>query len=157
MKGISLLDGLIKVKLYTGPIRKVYADNFSLVRNRPVYKMNDTKFFKQHANFFIGDGAGGDYENIELGGVLPNEKEARSICDQIVSAKQATLMSVLTGRVSNPKEQHRILDEIQNESVVYYYNKDELKFEREVTKKELKELVKKAETLRERDKNKNKK
>ena len=152
MKDLGILDGMIKIKIYTGPIYKVYADDFTLVRNRPVCTKKETKV-KKYANFYIDEGTTGDYTNIEYGCVLPSREEAIKKCDQSVAEKKATLMSVLSGRITDPKEEHRILVSVSMDSEVLYYNKDELKYESTTTKKKLKELIKKADA----DRNKNKK
>ena len=152
MKKRSVLDGIGNIKIYTGPIHKIYADDFTLVRNRPVFAKKDVVVQKR-ANYYIGDGAGGSYENIEQGCVLLSREEAIKKCDQSVASNRDKLMSVLAGRVTDPKEAHRILDMVKAESESLYYIPGELKPEQDMPKKKVKEYVKKAEEAR----NKNKK
>ena len=152
MKKRSVLDGIGNIKIYTGPIHKIYADDFTLVRGRPVCTKKDV-IIQRRANFYIGDGAGGSYENIENGCVLPSREEAIKNCDQSVSTNKAKLIGVLSGKISDPKEAHRILDTVKAESESLYYIPSELKYEQDMPKKKVKEYVKKAEEAR----NKNKK
>lgn len=140
------LDGFGKIKIYTGPIHEIYVENFSLVRGKPIGNKKE-RIVNRTANFYIGNGAGGEYENIEYGCVLPNREEAIKKCEATIDKNKLRILSVLNAQNSNPKEQHRILNEIKNEIQCAYYVKSELQYERTIQKKELKELIKLRETI----------
>ena len=153
MVKFNLLNGLIKVTLYTGPITKVYADNFKLSNGRIKYD-KVTENHKQEATFYLDKDAGADYVSVELGGVLPDKKGAEDLCSQVVSANYDDLMRALNGTITDIKERQRIFKSVTKASVLYYYDFHELKKEREVSKKELKNMLDDAENARNNQKNK---
>ena len=139
------LDGIGKIKIYKGLVHKIYADDFTLVRNRPVGTKKEAKgkvaYFYRNAN--------GKDVCIDYGQILPDRKEAVKNCDAAIQQNTAILINALSGRVKDPKEAHRILDDVKKETESLYYVSDELKFDQEMPKKKLKQMME--------DRNKNKK
>ncbi len=151
---MSLFDGIKKVKLYTGPIRKMYADNFKLVRGKVDFKPNVSKTYRSEANFYKDAESGPDYKNIELGVILPDFDKALNHCTQVVNENKSIILKVLNGEIGDIAEREKKIAEIKEASTILFYDRQEVKFKREETQKELKSLVKKAEEARN---NKNKK
>ena len=143
------LDGIGKIKIYKGVVHKLYADDFSLVRSRPVGTKKEDK--GKVAYFYIN--SNGQDVCIDHGKVLPDRKEAVKQCDAAIQKNAATLINALSGRVKDPKEQHRILDAVKKDTESLYYDKNELKFDQEMPKKKLKQMIE----TRNNKQNKNKK
>ena len=151
---MSLFDGIKKVKLYTGPIHMMYADNFKLVRGKVVFKPNVSKTYRSAATFYKDAESGPDYKNIELGVILPDFDKALNHCTQVVDENKNIILKVLNDEIGDIAEREKKIAEIKEASTILFYDRQEVKFKREETQKELKSLVKKAEEARN---NKNKK
>lgn len=158
MSKLSVFDAINKlvgnsIRIYTGPIHKVYADDFELDRRgRPLHRKKYA-IVKKYANFYICDESGDIFESIELGYVLPTHEDALKYCDDTFNKNKTAITNVLNGRVTDPKEAHRILESIKADSACEYYIPSELQYSHDMSKKDFKLLIKKRE---ERD-NKNKK
>jgi hypothetical protein len=149
MKNLNVFDAINNlvgnsVRIYTGPIHKIYADEFELVRGRPLCKKKDV-IVKRHASFFVCDD-GKNFENLDYGIILPTHEEAIRLCDDAIIKSKTTLTNVLAGRITDPKEAHRILESVKESSTSLYYIPSELEFSHNISKKDFKQLVKKRET-----------
>lgn len=136
-----------KITIYSGPIHRVCADNFVLNKNG---RVGFTKVLGKDKTgyFYVGDATGGELTSIDEGYVLPNRDEAFKMCTYVVNKNSAVLMSALTGRVTDPKEVSRIYKTVKEESVVLYYDRNEVKQCGEQSKKDFKETLKQAENER---------
>ena len=144
------------VTIYKGPVHTVCADNFVLNKNGKI------GFSKVHLSdrvgyFYIGDGKGGDFINIEEGRVLPDRNTAFVLCNNEVIKNSPSLMSILAGRVTDPKEISRIKKEIKEKTEILYYDKNEVKQYSSEPKKQFQKILKQAEERRNELKTKNKK
>ena len=149
------LSGIGKIRIYKGSIYKLYKDDFSLVRSRPVGITKDSrtepasKGTKQ-GYFYLNSKS--EYVSIDYGKVLPDRATAMKKCDELLAKNIPTLMNTLS-RVQDPKEQHRILDGVKKNTTVPYIYNEEIKFDQEMPKKKLKQMVE----ARNNKQNKNKK
>lgn len=158
VKKLNIFDSISSifdhpVRIYEGPIHRIYADDFNLARGRAVYKKKDV-IDKKVANFYMVDGKGYDFENIEHACILNTRDEAIAWCDEVVKNREQTIRSVLNGQITDPKEAHRLLDDIKSDSSCIYYIHNELKYSHTISKKELdKELaaIKKRNNRSEQD------
>lgn len=146
MSKLNVFDAINKlvgntVKIYTGPIHKKYADDFELMRGRPVCKKKDV-IVKRHGNFCLSED-GSDYISLEYGRVLLTYDKAMKQCDDVVKKNSSKIIGALSGRITNPKDQHRILDEVKMESESLYIIPSEIKYSHDISKKDYKQFVKK--------------
>ncbi len=150
MAKFSLFDGG-KVTIYKGPVHRVCADNFVLNKNG---KIGFSKVHLQDKSgyFYIGDGKGGEFISIEEGCVLPDRNTAFDFCTNEVIKNTPILMSILTGRVTDPKEVSRIKKEIREKTEILYYDKNEVRQYGSQTKKEFKETLRQSEERRNKQK-----
>ena len=141
VKKLNIFDSISNifdhpVRIYEGPVHKIYADDFRIMRGRPIYKKKDV-IDRKNANFYMVDGKGYDFENIEHACILNTRDEALAWCEEVIKNREQTLRSILNGQIADPKEAHRILDEIRNDSSCIYYIQSELKYSHTISKKEL--------------------
>lgn len=140
VKKISLFDFAKHISIYEGPVHLVHADKFSMFRNRPVYKKIDT-VAKRKGNFVKSEEKEGSYESMDYGMILYTREEAYKACDDKVKENMSKIRTALLN-TSNPKEAHRLLDEVSKESSFLYYDSNELSYSHTIPYKEYKELVK---------------
>ena len=157
MSKLSVFDAINKivgnsVRIYTGPIHRIYADDFELVRGRPLCVKKDV-IVKKHASFYLYDANNNIFENMDYGMVIPTHSEAIKHCDDVVLKNKTALTNALSGRVNDPREIRRILESIKNDSESLYYISSELVYSHDISKKDFKQLIKKREDFN----NKNKK
>ena len=143
-----------KIQLYTGPIYKVFADDFVLDKHGRPSCVKKHKIEKKNANFYIGDGKGGEYENLEYGCVLAQRGVAIEMCDDAIKVSKPTIMGAF--RKEDPKEQHRILEQVKIDSECLYYDPTSLKPSEKITKKELVKRIKLRDEINAKNKNKKK-
>lgn len=136
------------VTIYKGALKKLYADDFVLLRNRPVYRKVSEDTNKK--GYFYKDK---DNKNIKIddGCILKTKEEAVKYCDEIVQKNMLKVMNALSGRV-NDDEASKILNSIKKETECIYYEPEKLEYSYDMPKKEWKKLIKQVE-----EKNKNKK
>ncbi len=149
MSKLNVFDAINKlvgnsVRIYRGPIHRVYADDFELVRGRPLYKKKDV-IVKKHASFYLCDGDNNKFQNMDYGVILPTQNEARNLCDDAVNKNKTLLINILNGRIQDPKEAQRLVDGIVEESDYLYYIPNELVYSHDISKKEFKQFVKQIE------------
>ena len=132
--------GIIKkIQIYKGPIWKVYADNFRLIKKTVLY---DKKFIElpETGYFYIGDGKGGDYINIKYNCVLPDKNKAINDCASAVKEMEDRIYEILIDDKLEPKERNLRLKEFSEKSRCLYYDRNSLETDRKVDTKELKKM-----------------
>ena len=137
------------VAIYKGALKKLYADDFVLLRNRPVYRKISEDIGKK--GYFYKSK---DNKNIKVddGCILPTKVEATKHCDDTVQKYMPSIIKALSGRVTE-EEAKKILEMVKKESECIYYEPDKLVHDYDMPKKELTKLIKKVEEKN----NKNKK
>ena len=155
MKKFSLLGGG-KVTIYSGPIHKVFADDFKLNKNGTIgfTKVQDKKK-DVTGYFYVGEAKGGELTSIDEDCVLPNRDAAFKLCTNVVNNNAPALMNALTGNI-DPKEASLLYKKVREESEVIYYDKNEVKPFSEQSRKDFNETLRQAEVEREKRKTKNK-
>lgn len=143
LKIFQTLEDLVKqsVEIYTGPVHKIYADEFKLVRGNFGYKKVDD-IIKREAFFYK---SGYDFICMDTGEKLPTEDEAIKYCGNIIDKKKLTIIQMLSDPNVSPKNLQRFLNEIVNESSCSFANNSEIKYARTMPGKEFKELIKKMD------------
>lgn len=143
IKDLKIFDAVSKVfkpsvEIYVGPIHKVYAEDFKLVKDKAVYRRKDI-ITKKNAYFYKN---GLDYINIEHDCVLPTQEEANDYCIRTMRVKQLKLTEVLKGLIDNPKEKRRFLEDVTRDSSCIYAAPSEIKYSHTISNSEFKELIK---------------
>ena len=136
------------VQIYTGPIHQMYVDGFELTST---YKTLCTKkdiIVKEGAFFYKNENG---YGCFEYNPIFEGKKKSEEACNNVIFARQESLLPILAKRISNPTEGVRILNSIKQDSVSLYFEPNELKYSHTVSYKEFKELLAKAQGT---DKNK---
>ena len=88
------------IEIYEGPIRKIYANEFTIVRDQLRVKKKD-EIYKRGALFYRTEGK---FVNIEKDCVLDTRDNALSRCNCVVRTKERKIMEMLTTPRQNPKD-----------------------------------------------------
>jgi len=143
-----------KLQLYTGPIYKVFADDFVLDKHsRPSCKMK-SGIAKNIANFYMEDSKSGEYKCLEYDCVLAERKEAIGCCEDAFKESKPAIMGAF--KIEDPKERHMALDKIKADTECLFYNPHELRPSEKVTKKELAKRIRLRDEVNSKNKNKKK-
>lgn len=149
------LDGIGKVKIYKGTVYRVFADNFSLNKGRPVGTKNVDK---GKIAYFYRTVDGNEVcidTGIDSSKVFSSRNSAFNNCDAAILNNAENIKKALSNNIINPKERSRILLEVTKATESFYYSSSDLKFEQEMPKKKLKQML--EERNRKNNDNKNKK
>lgn len=143
LKIFQSLEDLVKqpVEIYRGPVHKIYADEFRLVKGNFGYKKID-EITKRDAYFYK---SGYDFICLDNNEKLPNKDEAIKYCSNIVDGKKRTIIQMLADPNTTPKNLQRFLNEVMDESSCVYSDSSEIRFERKMPGKEFRELIKKMD------------
>lgn len=140
--GVNKLFG--KVKIYKGKIGMVYPDNFRMGNWDAIQYDKKDKTVINDGHFYLGDGI--EYICMECDKELLGRSEAIDTLEKNVKNNKATISRILNTNYKDPKEKSRYLSNIKNENTIFYYNKDNLILEQEVSQKEFEKMKELAKT-----------
>ncbi len=143
VKNIKVFDSIKNifnppVRLYTGPIHKIYADRFELERGQIKYKRTET--IVNEKGTFIKSGLA--FWNIDYDIKLPDFYEASAYCENSVAINEKRVKNILIDPNLDTKKTIQKLDDVSTSTGCIFYVPGELVRSSIISRDEYKQLVK---------------